>query len=197
MERINYEKFKNLYISYFIELKNEIIYLKKYIEFDKNNFKTFSFELLKLYQSICSEIDVIAKGICNYFGVKLNNESIKQWGFEIQKHYNNIQNYKVCIGELEFTPWKNWKYIEVLNKRNYKVIKLDKKAETPEWWIFYNKVKHTRTSLFKNEYNYKKANLENILNSFSALFILEYLFTCEFDKNLSDLKCDDFCKIVE
>lgn len=48
--------------------------------------------------------------------------------------------------------------------------------ESPQWWKDYNSVKHERNANFAN------ANLENVLNSFAGLLILElYYYRSEDD----------------
>ncbi|HBB6794409.1 TPA: hypothetical protein KB899_002331, partial [Enterococcus faecium] len=39
--------------------------------------------------------------------------------------------------------------------------------DTPDWWKIYNRVKHGRSS------NYKEANLENVLYALASLYLLE------------------------
>ena len=62
-----------------------------------------------------------------------------------------------------FCPWKSWM-----------------SAKKPMWWTLYNKVKHERLTIYtdieeyRNKKYYQTANLENVLNSLAALFILEF-----------------------
>lgn len=49
-------------------MENEFLSVRRYVDFQEGNFKTYSIEFLKLYQAICSEIDVIGKAMaveCN------------------------------------------------------------------------------------------------------------------------------------
>ena len=60
-----YESFIKHYWQYYRELEDEIIATRRYVDFDQGNFSTFSVEYLKLYQAICSEIDVLGKAIAH------------------------------------------------------------------------------------------------------------------------------------
>lgn len=53
--------YNRYHLRYFLQLERELENIGRYIDLDKKNFRTFSFEILKLYQAICSEIDAIAK----------------------------------------------------------------------------------------------------------------------------------------
>ena len=45
------------------------------------------------------------------------------------------------------------------------------------WWTAYNKVKHERTSPYKEgKTNYSRANLENLILAMAALYIIEMKF---------------------
>lgn len=46
----------------------------------------------------------------------------------------------------------------------------DTEITNPQWWKYYNKVKHERIDI---EIFLKKANLENVMNAIAALYILE------------------------
>lgn len=174
MNQQNYEK---NYLDYFKELEREIMQLKKYVHFSKKNFKTFSYEITKMLQLICSEIDVVAKVIVkdiNKINKKINN--INNWGFELQKLYDkNLYVALLFNNDIKIIPFsEKWKYEYSQNKKGKGCIKLIKKGETPKWWTAYNRVKHERTSLVENEEsNFEKANFECVLNAFGALYILE------------------------
>jgi len=49
---------------FFDALDDELHSLSRVVEFDKANFPTFSVQLARLYLSIGSEIDVVAKLLC-------------------------------------------------------------------------------------------------------------------------------------
>lgn len=186
-----FNSFVKNYWNYYRELEKEFISTRKYVECSPDNWNTYSLEYLKLFQTICSEIDVVGKamaGVCNSLfnpGDKHNN--ILKWWYEIQDTYmltdgpftymNSSANaarftlteYKCCINEhIVLHPWKDF------------VVQKDKTSKgKPFWWDDYNSVKHGRVLPLNNEeesFNYTRANLGNVCNAIGALYILEKAF---------------------
>lgn len=174
--------FVKSYWNYFLELEEQLLNTQKYLAFDVYNKKAYSIEYLKLMQAVCSEIDVVAKSIASDFeqGFKVDKANISNWGYALQQHLPGILTTEAVFHkELHIQPWKNWMYEEHYNKRGAKRYRLTDGSKTPSWWVDYNSIKHARTSIDENgEVNYVKANQENIILCFAALFILEaeYIF---------------------
>lgn len=200
--------YNQYHLRYFLQLEKELETISNYVEFDKKNFKTFSLEILKLYQTVCSQIDAIAKVIAflldDSFDYNGRNIGINKWWFKIQNEYllndsrRNLQNFEILFNDdIVFTPFKKFKY-ELTEKDH---LKLMPNMKTPRWWIHYNKVKHGRPFFTSdsNKTNFTFANLENLLNSFSALFILTFLYEdkIKYDTNLSITLKSKFFKIIE
>ena len=179
--------FINNYWHYYQELENEFLQVRKYVEFSENNFNTYSIELLKLYQAACSEIDVVGKILAAEVNKDYKVEdksSIYKWWFEIQdrcvlvegeKNYALIENEVKLLDMICIKPWASFKVEKYFDKRNNIRYRCLEKYKTPTWWSDYNKVKHQRISLSKDDklkINYTKANLKNTAYSFSALYIL-------------------------
>lgn len=184
---ISIQSFIRGYWNYFLELEDQLISTKRYVDFDKSNNKTFSIEYLKLLQATCSEIDVVAKILAEWFEPSfksINNKNIQKWGFVIQHHIQNIDTFAVRFNnDYEIMPWRNWKYEKYQDSKNCTRYRLVSGCETPCWWIAYNKVKHERTSAYGNsQINYVRANLENLIAAMAALYILETLFFSSIDK---------------
>lgn len=181
MSIINIDEFIKNYWNYYIELEDQLLQTKKYVEFNKSNYKTFSIEYLKLLQATCSEIDVVSKIIAEDYDEnfkKSDNKNIQVWGLYLHKVFPDIEEIAVTLlNEGTIIPWKNWDYETFYDKKNRFRYRLKKGKETPVWWTAYNKVKHERTSLYEEgKTNYSRANLENLILAMSALFILETLF---------------------
>lgn len=189
MSPISNKMFIKSYWNYFIELEEQLISTKRFVDFDKSNNSTFSIEYLKLLQATCSEIDVVAKIIAEYKDStfkSLDNKNIQKWGLVIQNAYPNIGNISAFFNnDYNLTPWYNWKYEIYQDKENRTRYRLVQGCETPSWWTAYNKVKHERTSQYKEKTNYVRANLENLISSMAALFILEQLFLDELNNTES------------
>lgn len=178
--------------NYFLELEEQLIQTKRYVEFDMLNYKTFSIEYLKLLQATCSEIDVVAKIIAEKYDstfAKIDNKNIQKWGFVIQNHFKEIQSQKVCfLNDFYITPWNNWMYEQYRDKNNRVRYRLLAGTETPRWWVAYNKVKHERTSHNQDgKTNYCLANLGNLIYAMAALFVLETLFIGQLNE-ISNIK---------
>lgn len=181
MSEIKLGQFIKSYWNYYIELEDQLLATKKYVAFDDSNYKTFSVEYLKLLQATCSEIDVVGKIIAQYSDESFNrnkNKSMQKWGLLVQTTFPEIENSTVLfLNDKGITPWKNWAYETYNDKDNRLRYRLKKGKNTPVWWTAYNKVKHERTSPYKEgKTNYSQANLENLILAMAALYIIEMKF---------------------
>ncbi len=164
---MNLKDFCKHHWEYYLVLEKDFLQLERYVSFELGedylydgkkhrkcgNSKKFSNEFVKQYQAICSEVDVILKSIC----LELCNQSACDMknGYTplVLQNWPNIKNQKVRFKDLELQPFSNWQ-----QEPDYK---------SPDWWTPYNKIKHERVN------NYHKANLKNVLNALSGLYILE------------------------
>ncbi|MDW7774496.1 MAG: hypothetical protein SCH71_16550 [Desulfobulbaceae bacterium] len=168
---------KHRHWHYFLSIEKEIINISEHIEIHSENFKTFSASLTKVYLSICSEIDVILKLLCQSSNAE--KWTVVQNSFP-RKEYPDIEVYKTFINHcypdfksieiniplynIPITPWNN--FAKQLN---------------PEWWDKYNKVKHLRNEFYKN------ANLKNVLHSAAGLLVcLLFLYGLEKDLYMNE-----------
>ena len=174
------DDFIDSYWNYFLELENEFASSQKYVAFDMSNANTYSIEFLKLYQAVCSELDVLGKEILLHFepDFKITGTTgIMHWGYGITKYMRDSLSASVYFSEkTKLTPWNKFacvKYQDAVNATRYK---LDEKCDTPIWWSDYNKVKHSRTSIKDGRVNYQRANFGNLVQAFAALYILEVFY---------------------
>ncbi len=146
------EKTKLVHWNYFLAFDSDAEKLSRYIEFTKENEKTYSIELVRLLLSAASEVDVVAKLLCNKVSPNENAGDMKDYREILNTTFPKIKNMKIQIPRygLDLTPWEKW------NQDN----------RTPIWWKDYNNVKHQRNI------NFQKANLKNTLNSIAGLFCL-------------------------
>jgi hypothetical protein len=120
------------YWQHFLALEADFAATSRYVEFSKQNFKTYSIEYAKLLLAVGSEVDVLCKVICE----KLDPAAKRA----------NIDNYRDCITAhcmiapeevfirrfgLTFKPWDAWAH-----------------GKNPDWWGDYNDVKHHRHLYF-------------------------------------------------
>lgn len=180
------EQFLKKYWTYYIEIEHQVMETKRYIEFDTNNRKAFSNEYLMLYQAIGSEIDVVGKEIANYSnasfnGYSNNHKGIYNWFYEVQKLFPNIRNeHALFFSSKDMYPFAGCFIVPTKSPVEYckdesPKLKLGVKS-LPNWWKYYNKVKHQRVGLVVGTSFYQQANQANVVNSLAALFLLETLF---------------------
>jgi len=91
--------------------------------------------------------------------------------------YPNLPNFKVTIPRfgLNLTPWSNW----------------NQNSGVPLWWTEYNKVKHHRDT------DFDKANLKNVLNVVSGLFVITLYFYKEKAENAELFPMQSLLRVTE
>lgn len=176
----NLKEFIKSYWEYYLELESQFIETKRFVAFDEENFKTFSVEYLKLYQAVCSEIDVVGKEIASLMNSNFkvnNNTNIKKWGYEIQHHFSTLKDTTVLFNnEMERQPFKDWEYESVPAKNRKNNLRIVGKKTPIQWWRNYNNVKHQRIGLITGTKNFSLANQKNLVDSFAALYLLEIVY---------------------
>ena len=161
---------KEKYIDYFLyyaELEREFFATESYVTIEKDNFKTYSIKYNMLYQSICSEIDCLLKELCLLIDSSKHVKKIHEYYDVITEKYAYFKKESVVFNKskIQMKPWLNWT-----------------KEKAPSWWTYYNKVKHHRFEKNRNnKYNYKSANLKNIMNALAALYIVEQYYIYSYD----------------
>jgi hypothetical protein len=129
----------------------------RHVEFvEKPNFATYSVTLVRLYLSICSEVDVVAKLLCQRDGVDPKASDMDEYRESLKPKYPNLATLSIFLKpmpekEKGLTPWHSWNNTPPAN---------------PTWWTKHNKVKHERNAHFA------EANLGNVLNAAAGLFVL-------------------------
>jgi hypothetical protein len=173
---ITRDEFLQRYWNYYLLLEKDFLYTERYVAIDELNFNSYSNEYIKQYQTICSEIDVIAKSFCKELDSHFRGSTIDVYCKVIVDNNSDFscRIIKVKNKNIEITPWRNWNYtVEVQRDGTIRPV-----ADNPNWWKKYNKIKHNRTTI-NNETGlpyYKLANQENTLNALAALFQLEMYY---------------------
>ena len=190
---MNRDEFCRLHWMYYLALERDFLGVERYISFDFGdnylydshevkdfgNSKTFSNEFIKQYQAICSEVDVILKGICKELeGV--DADTMPKYTNVVLEHWSDLPEQKVKMYDIELQPFKNW------------ASESQSQYRSPDWWSSYNQVKHERLG------NFKKANLKNVANALAGLYILESYFV-RFIGNRDDVEDvpNDVSKLFE
>ena len=164
-------EFYEKYWKYYLSLEKEFFDLSYYVSIDlEKNGKTYSLAYLKLLLAIGSEFDVVCKKICKLLDEKIDEDKC---GID---DYKKV--FKEQLGQL-------YKYDVLITEINEPITEPLKNMDTqylPNFWVFYNKVKHHRTD---ND-NIKNANQRTILNALSSLYIVEKIFAFINATNLSN-----------
>ena len=145
---------KTLGLDYFHAFEDDLERLSRYIEFSRDNFATYSLELVRLLLATGSEIDVALKALCRHIDSAKAPKSIVAWQKIVVPRFPDITSQEVRISRFGLTlmPWSGWE------------------KESPKWWRAYNDVKHERTM------HYTQGNLEHVLNAVAGLgVIMQYL----------------------
>lgn len=137
---------------YYLQLEKDFLETLNYIEFEPDNFPTYSKVYTKQLLSICSEFDVICKQLCQVVDNNANRSKITDYA-EILSEYNHLSEAKVycTYTNSEYSPLLNWT-----------------KDNSPTWWKDYNDVKHHR---MENN-NHKKSNFLNVFLALAGLYIV-------------------------
>ena len=134
--------------QYFLALESDLLRCARFVEFNKENFQTYSLEFARVIVLAVSEIDTVAKLLCREIDRSARPDSIGAYRPAILHRYPRFLEYPINIprAELTLTPWADWT-----------------SEKPPAWWTAANKLKHKRDTHFG------RANLENALNSCAAL----------------------------
>ena len=137
--------------NYFLALEQDLERLSRYVEFTADNFGTYSIEIVQIYLSACSEVDVVSKLLAKRIDENVSPNNIGEYREIIRPVIPSLCTDVVSLSRnsLELNPWDSWG-----------------KDESPFWWRHHNDVKHERNAHFD------KANLKNVLNAVAGLFVL-------------------------
>jgi len=101
--------------SFFEAIDADLHEYSRYLEFDERNFTAYSVNLVRLYLSICSEIDVVLKMLCKQLGEPTQRGSdINHYRAVITQKYPNFGNVRVLIHPMNrpVWPWIEWKTLK-------------------------------------------------------------------------------------
>ncbi len=155
IQNLTEEDLSMKYWDYFCALESDLKLLSRYVDFSEDNLNTYSIELTRLLLSSCSEIDVILRHICKKLSGNSKADNINKYYNELIKDLPNIFCESVIIGS-------NFNSIKPLEKWTAE--------RSPNWWKMRNQVEHERNK------HYQDANLKNVLDSMSALFITVHYY---------------------
>ena len=149
------------YVRAFLLIMKDLQNLFEYIEPSPESMDTYSYRIHSLFMRICIEIEANFKAILNenIYTPKVTRYGQPIFNMSVYKLVNNshhLSAYKVGLPQwtgkelLIFEPFKNW------NLKNGSI----------DWYQAYNESKHDR------QYNFRAANMNNLLNAASGLVVL-------------------------
>lgn len=161
--------FIHLYWKNYITIEKEFSGTLDYIALNMDNYDVFSPVYIKILLQVGSEIDIVAKLLCEHYDSSIKVNNIDEYRIEIMKRECNFGNIEIEVlqskDNLLIKPWEAWGRITNNGK-----------GENPSWWKVYNKVKHERNSIGtidgRNKEYYKFANLKYTLFSLAGLYQL-------------------------
>lgn len=169
----DYARKPYMFTRAFEELQNELKAIFSYVEPSYQNRKTYSYKIQQLFIRICIELEANFKAI-----FKENKYSKEESRWTIQDYWkidtsHRLSDYQVIMPTWggkgkTFTPFEAWKTSPTLN-----------------WYRAYQRTKHSRADKLN------EANLENLMNAFSALFVVLTAQFCEEDYSTGDVLFSD------
>ena len=96
--------------NYFLTLDADTANLSRYIDFVGDNFEAYSTEMARILLTAASEVDVVAKLLCQQINQNSNASNINDYRNEITNAIPNFANMEINIPRyaLTFHPWDNW-----------------------------------------------------------------------------------------
>lgn len=99
-----------LHWNYFIALEHDLEEVSRYVEFSEPNFKVFSIELAHLLFAAASEVDVVAKLICEHVAPTKPRRNINEYKRVLLSNISDLPTTQVLVPRygLTFEPWSSW-----------------------------------------------------------------------------------------
>ncbi len=150
--------------EYYRDLERQFENYLEYVPYVEGNEKTYSFKLLNIFLSIGGHIDSALKELARY------------------QRFSEIESCKEILDRAErkegilVSGIRAFDEIYAINSMTVTFKCIPKRipitpfnCEKPEWWTFYNDLKHDISS------NIKKANLETVRDALAGAFLLNVI----------------------
>lgn len=168
-------EFRQVYWKYYLILERDVLNVEPYVTFHPDNYYCFSNEFIKLYQAICSEIDVICQKYCKYIkdttSIMGKYQDIRDYAEYILTQHPEIVEQKVYLieqNDCKLVPWAEWHFDPSDHRNSNNPVNV-----TPEWWKEYNDLKHRRSDKNGNSNVILLFSSEEVLLSTSIFIILQ------------------------
>ncbi len=181
------------YYRYYLALESDFLATERFVTIDQDNSNAFSVEYIKQLQTICSEIEVVAKYLCSMIDAKAKCKDFTDCCKIITTSNALFERATTTVPQLEgliIAPFLNWSFTVEKSKDGKEYTK----SNNPEWWQKYNKIKHDRTGIDSatGVNYYKFANQGNVISALAALYILNSYIVFELCGSLADKQSKDY-----
>lgn len=98
---LTFQDLVSQYWKYYLALENRFLETERYVEFDLSNGMVYSMEYMMLFQTICSEIDVVGKayaGICEPSFKADKRTGLNEWWFYVTKTIRSLLKNLLYLG---------------------------------------------------------------------------------------------------
>jgi len=141
--------------SFYLSLENDFMNTVNYVHPSQENLNTFSSQYSKIILTCAIEFESISKIFVKHISSDNRAGNIGDIKQSLLREFPNIHSNIVSMQKygIKMQPLEEWGTNQRLN-----------------WWSSYTSIKHNRHK------NFNKANLENTLNSLSALLIINVYY---------------------
>lgn len=142
---------------YFLSIEKDFIGTIEYVALDEGNENCFSNEYAKLLLLIGSEVDVVAKMLCEQEAPDALRRNIIDYKAALMGRFVGFHSVEIDVPRYDrhIKPWVSWGL---------------QNAEAPTWWRAYNSVKHDRNTAFA------LASQKNVLQALCGWLVLLLYF---------------------
>ena len=110
---LTFQDLMSQYWKYYLALETRLLETERYVEFDLSNGTVYSMEYMMLFQTICSEIDVVGKvyaGICEPSFKANKRTGLNEWWFCVTKNNPELVDKSILFrNKIKLQPWKNYR----------------------------------------------------------------------------------------
>lgn len=159
------------YWNYYLSLEKRFLHTLNYVELHRDNRRTFSNEYASLMQIICAELDSFFKVYCGF--KPDDRKTINDYATSVLASYPNIVAQEISVYDNKFIikPFDGWNTTTP--------------AESLDWWMAYNNIKHSRVA------NKKVASQIKTLKALAALFLIEMKYLSVITDGTKELDIPD------
>ena len=120
---------------YFLSIERDFVKTIDYVELDQRNESSFSNEYAKLLLLIGSEVDVVAKMLCEQEAPQALRRNILDYKTALMGRFVGFDSVEIDVPRYNrhIKPWESWGLPN---------------GHSPTWWRAYNSVKHNRNTAF-------------------------------------------------